>query len=419
MIGRCSLFHLNGNPNVRQATMGLHEAGLLHEVVTTLGFRNRQEIQRLVGWLPTPIGDPIRKQLMRRNWELPNEVAFRRYQLREITRTLIRYTGVSKRLQMNEREMVFATGLWLDRQFSQRHLNGVDAVYCYEDIASQTFRAAKKRGITCVYDLPTLFYKGTRRIMEEEAALFPALASLLTLREPPAKMAVKDAEIEMADHVIVASSLTRRSLTDFGIPAERITVVPYGAPTEYFKPRPRNDSKFRVVFVGRVSPPKGIHYLVDAWTQLGLKDAELMLIGAMHFPRDWWAKHAASPTIKHVPPVPHHLLNDYYAQADVFVFPSLVDGFGLVLLEAMSCGVPVITTNHTGGPDILTEGRDGFVVPVRDVEALKEKLLWCHDNREAVRAMGGEARRTAEACNWAAYRQAIAAKVGELIAAKR
>ena len=89
----------------------------------------------------------------------------------------------------------------------------------------------------------------------------------------------------------------------------------------------------------------------------------------------------------------------------MLVFPSLFEGFGLVLLEAMSRGTTVITTAHTAGPDLLEEGVDGFVVPIRSAAAIAEKLEWLLREPARCRAMGQAARRKAAACSWEAYRQ--------------
>ena len=117
---------------------------------------------------------------------------------------------------------------------------------------------------------------------------------------------------------------------------------------------------------------------------------------------------------KYVPPVPHNLLNQYYGQGSVFVFPSLAEGFGLVLLEAMACGIPVITTPNTAGPDILTDGVEGFIVPIRDVEALKAKLEWCYEHPQELAEMGLAARRRAEELTWGRYRSTLVGRVQEL-----
>jgi glycosyltransferase involved in cell wall biosynthesis len=97
----------------------------------------------------------------------------------------------------------------------------------------------------------------------------------------------------------------------------------------------------------------------------------------------------------------------------VFVFPSLVEGFGLVLLEAMACGIPIITTPNTGGPDIIIDGIEGFIIPIRDVEALKVKIAWCYSHPQELAKMGIAARKKAEQLTWERYRQKLAMIIKE------
>ena len=92
-------------------------------------------------------------------------------------------------------------------------------------------------------------------------------------------------------------------------------------------------------------------------------------------------------------------------------FLLLVEGLALVLLEAMACGVPVITTLNAGGSDILTHGVEGFIVPIRDVEALKEKLEWCYRHPQELAEMGRAARRKAEQLTWESYRRELVTQV--------
>ena len=91
-------------------------------------------------------------------------------------------------------------------------------------------------------------------------------------------------------------------------------------------------------------------------------------------------------------------------QHDVFVFPSLFDGFGLVILEALSRGLPVITTKNTGGPDILEDGSDGFIVPIRSSEAITEKLQLLCDDRTLLEKMSAAALKKAARYSWQEYR---------------
>ncbi len=101
--------------------------------------------------------------------------------------------------------------------------------------------------------------------------------------------------------------------------------------------------------------------------------------------------------------VPHGEVSSLMQQCDVFVFPSYFEGFGLVLLEAMACGLPVITTTATAGPDIVTEGQDGWVIEPGDLTSLVEKMTFCLEHPQYVREMGLHARSTAERFTWAAY----------------
>jgi glycosyltransferase involved in cell wall biosynthesis len=191
-------------------------------------------------------------------------------------------------------------------------------------------------------------------------------------------------------------------------------VIPYGAPTDYFRPQPKPDNTFRIIYAGRLSPRKGAHYLLQAWKSLKLPQAELMIVGSNMMPHDWFAPY--QDLCRQVASVSHMSLNQYYSAADVLVFPSLIEGFGLVLTEAMACGIPIITTPNTAGPDLITDGVEGFIVPIRDVDALKEKLEWCYQNPDALAEMGKAARRKAESLSWENYRHQLAQKVKTLMA---
>jgi glycosyltransferase involved in cell wall biosynthesis len=209
----------------------------------------------------------------------------------------------------------------------------------------------------------------------------------------------------------VASSFTERSLLDIGVPRSKITVIPYGAPIEYFQPHPKQDKLFRVMFAGQVGTRKGVHYLLQAWQELSLPEAELLLVGVNQMPNDWLSKYR--DRVRLTGSVPHSSLNAYYSSANVFVFPSLVEGFGLVLLEAMACGIPIITTPNTGGPDIIIDGIEGFIIPIRDVEALKVKIAWCYSHPQELAKMGIAARKKAEQLTWERYRQKLAMIIKE------
>jgi len=99
------------------------------------------------------------------------------------------------------------------------------------------------------------------------------------------------------------------------------------------------------------------------------------------------------------------------AAHDVFLFPSLFEGFGLVLLEAMAMGLPIVTTSHTAGPDLFEADQEGFIVPIRSAEAIAEKLELLRSQRDLVDHMGNLAIERSRGFTWETYGRRLAASV--------
>jgi glycosyltransferase involved in cell wall biosynthesis len=117
-----------------------------------------------------------------------------------------------------------------------------------------------------------------------------------------------------------------------------------------------------------------------------------------------------------IPSLSHDEVLQEIRRHDVMVFPSLFEGFGLVVLEAMSCGVPVIATAQGGAPDFLEDGKDGFLVPIRSHEAIAEKLELLMRHRDRLFAMSQAAIRKAAQHSWESYRQHLIHTVRQALA---
>jgi len=414
-----SLVHHGNAGNVRQAAKSFLDANLLNQVITTLAYNPNSKIWNKLDLLPIKFQHLIREELSKRTWILPQENIFL-YSWYEILRLLVFRIQINKFLNTFgiTNELIVDLGfLILDHYVAKSHLKNIKAIYSYEDLSAKTFEVAKRQNILCLYDLPIPYFQTIKQIMQEEANLFPCFKeSIPSIREPRWKLQRKQREIELADHIFVASSVTKKSLTSIGINTESISVIPYGAPTDIFQPQPKSDECFRVLFVGKISPLKGIHYLLAAWQEIQsqkiFENAELVFIGQDKFPQGW-LKESYINTYTHIPATSHFYLNQHYSQASVFVLPSLVDGFGLVILEAMSCGIPVIMTINTGASDVITDGVEGFIIPIRDINAIKEKLEWCYSHPAELAKMGIAARKRAEQLNWGVYRQKLAMVIKE------
>lgn len=249
-----------------------------------------------------------------------------------------------------------------------------------------------------------------RRILSEELRLHPECASSLAkeweLSLPSADLQRLIEEPLMAGDWIAASSFTRTTLIENGIPAGRIHVVPYGTDLDRFRPgasRRDTGGPLKLLFVGSICQRKGIRYLLDAFSQLPKGSAQLTVCGRVV--DDLALFRHAGPSIQVRPNVSDSELLAAYQAADLFVFPSLAEGFGHVLLEAMACGLPVLSTTRTAALDIVDEQRDGFVVEPADAGALLQRLEWCVRNRDALIEMRGAARHKAEQFSWSRFRE--------------
>lgn len=271
------------------------------------------------------------------------------------------------------------------------------AIYAYEDGASATFRRAASSGLARIWDLPTPHHLYLASMRADEGRRWPDLASA-SVEEPAWKIERKRRELELASAVAVASRFTASSLPDT-LGSRPVLVVPYGFPVDTFPPkRPRNDGPLVVIAVGSQSAPKGTHYLLEAWKRAGLKDARLRLIGPMRLPEAFVAGYRG--LFEHVPHVPRALIGSEYRAADLLAFPTLGDGFGIVIQEAMCSATPVLTTPCGGGPECVTDGEEGWIVPPRDIDALVDRLRVASENRDALARMGVAARRRAETWGW-------------------
>lgn len=393
MRGRVVLSHPTGNAFVREAASALAEAGLLGEFHTTLAF----------------FGSAWKGELSRRVYPEVLKKITRRHPWRETARL------VSLRLDagaLTRHEHGWASVDAVYRSLDRKVARSLDptktsAVYSYEDGALETFRSADRLGIRRVYDLPIGYWRAARKILSEEAVRLPEWACTIEgLSDSEEKLERKDAELRLADRIIVASSFTARTLEDCPFTVAPVSVVPYGADEPSAERSPvRCDGPLRVLFVGSLSQRKGIAEVFDSVGAMG-RHAELTVIGrktgAPCKPLD-----EALARCRWIPSMPRERILEEMRGHAVLLFPSLFEGFGLVVTEALSQGLPVITTAHTCGPDVIEDGVEGFLVPVSNPEAITEKLELLAGNRALLEQMAEAARGKARELSWNGYRRRI------------
>jgi glycosyltransferase involved in cell wall biosynthesis len=288
-------------------------------------------------------------------------------------------------------------------------------VYCYEDSAFETFQSAATCGAQKFYELPIGYYEEARAVADEEVKREKALCScFISLHEPQEKLVRKRLEVLSADHIICASTYCCSTLRKYVDVPGRISVLPYGCDCSSI-PRTWSASDFRgplkLVFIGRLEPRKGLHYLFQALENLVPGCFMLTLAGRWVPGYREWLLGRYRIEFRELGQISRSQALELMGQSDLLVFPSLFEGFGLVLLEAMGCGIPILASERTGAPDIIEDKREGFLVRAGCSEDIARVLWHVLDERRELAEMGIEAHRRAMSLSWRDYRRRLGALV--------
>lgn len=233
-------------------------------------------------------------------------------------------------------------------------------------------------------------------------------------------IAHEEAEYAQADAITVPSKFNVRTFIEMGVPPEKLKLIPYGVNLNSFRRQGDRAKNFRVLFVGQLAVRKGLHYLLEAFRQARLPGAELVLVGGTQLHTQAILDRYPMDNLTVTGLLPRAGVMREMSKASVLVLPSIEEGLAMVLAQSLACGCPVVATTHTGAEDLFTDGKEGFIVEPRDVDALADRLTRLyldHDLREAmsaaaesrVRALGG----------WDTYGRTSFRVFDEVLAAKR
>ena len=217
-------------------------------------------------------------------------------------------------------------------------------------------------------------------------------------------------EVKLSDFAVGASTFTLKTLIKQGMTENCVHMAPYGVNIKDFKPRNnfRKIDKMRFLFVGSFSQRKGISYLLQAFKELEDEgeNFSLTMTGRGIMDYELVKSYNLKCLETHVN-LPLEELVKLMQESDVFVFPSICEGFGLVLIQAMATGMPLITTYNTSGPDFIEEGKDGFLIETQDIEAIKNKVRYFLQNPEEVKRMGQNAISKSKDFTWERFSSEI------------
>lgn len=218
-------------------------------------------------------------------------------------------------------------------------------------------------------------------------------------------------EINLATHYICASSVTKKSLEFEGVNPRLIKVVPYGVDVSKFQYVKREEQKiFNVIFIGSLNQRKGISYLLEAMNEL--LNVSLTIVGRGIFDESLLSGY--NFPIEVFKNVSQDVLIEKLQKAHCFVLPSILEGFGQVILEAMATGIPVIATENTAAVDVITNAKDGFVIPIRNTQKIKTIINELQTNFSLVNSIGCQAHLTAQEYNWEKFRSSFVQHINSI-----
>lgn len=293
---------------------------------------------------------------------------------------------------------------------ASKEIKDCDIFHGWAGFSLKQIERAKKIGAITMLDRASAHIRVQNDILQEEFDKF----GIKTVPIPVRLLKRELQEYDAVDYILVSTTFPRDTFIKMGFPAEKIKMVNLGTNLERFEPGEKS-KKFQVVFVGSIQLRKGLHYLLEAWRKLKLKDAELVVCGG-YFHN---IEHIINPLVSdgvrmlgHVNPVP------YLKSAHVAVCPTLEDGYPLAVLEGMASGTAEIVTENTGAKDLVREGKDGFTIPIRDVDAIMEKILFFYNDRDAAVEMGASAREEALKYPWYNYGESLVKTYEEVMREK-
>jgi glycosyltransferase involved in cell wall biosynthesis len=317
---------------------------------------------------------------------------------------------IARDAEMRHRQ-VFWHNARFDRWVASRLENFGNLAFGYESSSLFTFRRAKELGLPRVLYQPIACAEKAVALLDEEKLQFPQLAD--TLRYdwfPEEELERRREERRLADAILCASTFTKQSLIEVGVEAEKIFVEPYGVDQTIFSPSTEKFSNFSVIWAASYTQTKGIGYLLEALARAPAPGIELVLAG-YPYGTDAVALYEDRVRVRRIGHISRKELSEVMRRCHVHVFPTLIEGFGRNIIEAMASGLPVITTSHCAGPDLIEDGVTGFIVPIRDVDAICEKLAWINEHPQEAAEMGARARERVSSLTQPDYRRRFADRI--------
>ena len=276
-----------------------------------------------------------------------------------------------------QRELVWYAHETLDCHVKNR-LHETDILFALSGSGLACGTAAQQRGAKYICDRGSSHIRYQDTILREEFTRwgepFRGIDPRIIIKE--------EAEYEAADFITVPSTFAYRSFREMGVPASRLRKIPYGVDLRRFEKvgDPPSDT-FDVLFAGQVAFQKGVPYLIEAFRKFKHPNKRLRVAGGMRPEMARYIRnHPLPDNVEFLGHISQKKLKNLMSHSHVMILPSIQEGLALVQAQALACGCPVIGTWHTGAEDLFADGKEGFIVPIRDPHAITDHLTLLADD---------------------------------------
>ena len=291
----------------------------------------------------------------------------------------------------------------------------IDILVSWSGVAEKSFQKANIKNKKII----KILERGSSHIVFQNNILLEEY-KILGIKKKPIDKRIIEKEIreyDLADYIFVPSKFSKKTFIENGVNESKILKVPYGTDLNEFN-RTDNDPKdFTIISVGQISVRKGSIYLLKAFEDLNLDNSKLILVGNIENDlKDHLEPFLSNPNIIFKSHVKQTKLSDLYNNSHLFVTTSLEEGLAMVQPQAMACGLPIICTTNSGGAEIVDEGTNGFICPIRDVDYLKNKISFFYYNRDKLKNFSENSYKKArEYLSWDNYSQKVYEEYKKLI----
>lgn len=395
-----------GVPRVYEIVNAIAKSGYSCRYLSGYYYRENGLPERMLRLLPRRWTDGIFATMKRRHLaHLPPEIVERSWMVEILL-------GIERKLHFMLPNFIMTKSRYFDLRGALRvlMLRPKIVIGC-DSHALYTLRAAKKIGAVAILDQVIGHVDAGNRILSEEKSLHPEIGSAF---RPTAPRMVRRCihEVQEADYIFVPSAYVRESIIPFGVDPARILMMPYGVNLEQFAPSPESpEPPFKILFAGHIGMRKGVRYLLEAVRQADNPDMKVILLGNIEGDGEWLRPFRDIFT--HVHHLPHQEIPAVFADCHIYVYPSLHEGSTVSIYEAMASGLPVVTTPNAGS--VIRDGTDGYIVPVRDVAATRERIEELYGDPVLRATMAKNAAARAADYSWNAYSHRVGAALNGIL----